>query len=182
MAVAWVLLFGAPTAAGALAARRRYGPDDPGRASAARAWQGFAAGLVSNGVGALTVTMLGTGTTALMLKSAWVRDWLYHGQHLTASAVYGRELDASQDGRAMPRSALSCRHRGPHGRGRLKDGQHDRSAHQMVAPAFEEPSRGEHGGRAGPATRATRRTLHCRQAAVAARPCEPPPSRARESG
>jgi hypothetical protein len=97
VALAWVLLFGAPTAAGALAARRRYGPDDPGRASAARAWQAFAAGLVSNGVGALTVTMLGTGTTALMLKSAWVRDWLYHGQHLTASAVYGRELYASQD-------------------------------------------------------------------------------------
>ena len=32
-----------------------------------------------------------------MLKSAWARDWLYYGQHLTASAVYGRELYASQD-------------------------------------------------------------------------------------
>ncbi len=50
---------------------------------------------MSNGVGALTVTVLGTGTTALMLESAWVRGWLYHGQHLTASAVYGRELYAS---------------------------------------------------------------------------------------
>lgn len=97
MALAWALLFGAPAAAGALAARRRYGPDDPGRPSAVSAWQAFAAGLVSNGVGALTATALGTGTTALMLKSAWVRDWLYHGQHLTASAVYGRELYASQD-------------------------------------------------------------------------------------
>jgi len=28
-------------------------------------------------------------------ESAWVRDWLYHGQHLTASALYGRELYAS---------------------------------------------------------------------------------------
>jgi hypothetical protein len=97
VALAWVLLFGAPAAAGALAARRRYVPDDPGRAYAARAWQACAAGLVSNGVGALTVTALGTGTTALMLKSAWARDWLYQGQHLTASAVYGRELYASQD-------------------------------------------------------------------------------------
>ena len=52
---------------------------------------------MSNGVAALTVTVLGTGTTALMLKSAWVRGWLYHGQHLTASAVYGRELYASGD-------------------------------------------------------------------------------------
>ncbi len=50
---------------------------------------------MGNGVGALTVTMLGIGTTALMLKSAWVRSWLYHGQQLTASALYGRELNAS---------------------------------------------------------------------------------------
>jgi hypothetical protein len=33
----------------------------------------------------------------LLVKSAWVRDWLYHGQHVTASAVYGRELFASQN-------------------------------------------------------------------------------------
>jgi hypothetical protein len=97
VALAWVLLFGAPLAAGALAGRRCYVPDDPAEASATRAWQGFAVGLVSNGVGALTVTVLGTVTTALMLKSAWVRGWLYHGQHLTASAVYGRELYASQN-------------------------------------------------------------------------------------
>jgi hypothetical protein len=95
VALAWVLLFGAPVAAGAPASRRCYLPDDPGQASAARARQGFAAGLVCNTVGALTVTALGSSTTALMLKSAWVRGWLYHGQHLTASAVYGRELNAS---------------------------------------------------------------------------------------
>jgi hypothetical protein len=96
VALALVLLFGLPFAVGALAGRRCHVPDDPGRAPEARAWQGLAAGLTSNGVGALTVTVLGTGTTALMLKSAWVRDWLYHGHHLTASAVYGRELYASQ--------------------------------------------------------------------------------------
>jgi hypothetical protein len=95
VALAWGLLFGAPVVAGALAGRRCSVPDDPGKASAVRAWQGLAAGVVSNGVGALTVTALGTGTTALMLKSAWVRGWLYHGQHLTASAVYGRELYAT---------------------------------------------------------------------------------------
>ena len=94
-ALAWILLFGAPLAAGAIAAWRCHVPDDPGEASAARAWQGFAAGLVSGGVGALFVTVLGTGTTALLVKSAWLRGWLYHGQHLTASAVYGRELFAS---------------------------------------------------------------------------------------
>jgi len=95
--LAWILLFGAPVAAGALAGSRCCVPDDPGRAVGLRAWQGAVAGLVSNGVGALTVTALGFGTTALMLKSAWIRGWLYHGQHLTASALYGRELYASGD-------------------------------------------------------------------------------------
>jgi hypothetical protein len=93
--LAWVLLFSAPLVAGALAAKRCHVPDDPAQSSTARAWQGVTAGLVSNGVGALTVTVLGISTTALMLKSAWVRGWLYHGQHLTASALYGRELSAS---------------------------------------------------------------------------------------
>jgi hypothetical protein len=97
VALAWVLLFSAPLVAGALAAKHCYVADDPGQASVARAWQGCAAGLVSGGVGALTVTVLGVSTTALMLKSAWVRSWLYHGQHLTASALYGRELYASGD-------------------------------------------------------------------------------------
>jgi hypothetical protein len=97
VALAWVLLLSAPFVAGALAATRCHVPDDPGQATATRAWPGFAAGLVSAGVGALTVTVLGISTTALMLKSAWVRGWLYHGQHLTASALYGRELYASRD-------------------------------------------------------------------------------------
>jgi hypothetical protein len=45
----------------------------------------------------MLVTVLGAGTAALMVRSAWVRDLLYHGPHLTASAAYGRELYASQD-------------------------------------------------------------------------------------
>ena len=95
--LAWILLFGAPLAAGALAGRRCHVPDDPIKASEARAWQGFAAGLVSGSVAALFVMVFGTGTVALLVRSASVRDWLYHGQHLTASAVYGRELYASQN-------------------------------------------------------------------------------------
>jgi hypothetical protein len=72
-------------------------PEDPGQASVARTWQGFAAGVVSGGVGVVFVTVLGTGTTALLVRSAWMRGLLYHGQHLTASAIYGRELFAAQD-------------------------------------------------------------------------------------
>jgi hypothetical protein len=97
VALAWILVFGAPLVSGVIAGLRCHVPDDPGQASVARAWQGLAAGLVSGGVGALFVTVSGSGTTALLVKSAWVRDLLYHGQHLTASAVYGRELYASQD-------------------------------------------------------------------------------------
>jgi hypothetical protein len=95
--LAWILVFGAPLIAGAIAGLRCYVPDGPDQAAAARAWQGFAAGLVSGGVGAVFVTVFGSGSTALLVKSAWVRDWLYHGQHVTASAVYGRELFASQN-------------------------------------------------------------------------------------
>jgi len=96
-ALAWILLFGAPLVAGAIAGRRCNVEDDPAQATVTQAWQGFAAGAVSGGVGAMLVTLLGAGTTALMVRSAWVRDLLYHGSHLTASAVYGRELYASQD-------------------------------------------------------------------------------------
>jgi hypothetical protein len=95
--LAWILLFGAPLIAGAFAGRRCNAEDDPAQATVTQAWQGFAAGAVSGGVGAMFVTVLGAGTTALMVRSAWVRDLLYHGPHLTASAVYGRELYASQD-------------------------------------------------------------------------------------
>jgi hypothetical protein len=97
IALAWILVFCAPLAAGVLAARRCHVTGDPGEVSVARAWQGFAAGVVSGGVGAVFLTVSGTGTTALLVRSAGVRAWLWHGQHLTASAVYGRELYASQN-------------------------------------------------------------------------------------
>jgi hypothetical protein len=93
----WIVLLGAPLAAGLVAGLRCHVPDDADQAANARARQGLAAGLVSGGFGASFVTVLGTGTTALLVKSAWVRGVLYHGQHLTASAVYGRELFATQD-------------------------------------------------------------------------------------
>jgi hypothetical protein len=95
--LAWILIFGAPLIAGAIAGRRCHLRRDPGEASVALAWQGLAAGVVSSGVGAVFVSVFGSGTTALLVKSAWVRDVFYYGQHVTASAVYGRELYASQD-------------------------------------------------------------------------------------
>jgi hypothetical protein len=95
--LAWVVLFCGPAAASALAMWRCRVPGGPGTRVADPFPESVTAALVSAAVGALTATVLGTGTTALMLKSAWARGWLYHGQHLTASAMYGRELYAGVD-------------------------------------------------------------------------------------
>jgi hypothetical protein len=50
--------------------------------------------------GALIVAVLGTGTVALLPRAAWLRHWLYPGQHLLAAAVHSRELAASNSGGA----------------------------------------------------------------------------------
>jgi hypothetical protein len=95
--LAWILLIGAPAAAALLAGWRRC--RSPGRSVAlaqARIGQGIAAGVLANLVGAMFVTVLGTGTTALMLKAAWLRHWLYHGE-LTGATVYRHELRASEN-------------------------------------------------------------------------------------
>lgn len=71
----------------------------------------MAAGLLTNLIGALLVAALGTGTTALMLRAAWLRNWLYHGQRQffgiaglrslldgdQAAITYSHELTASVD-------------------------------------------------------------------------------------
>jgi hypothetical protein len=55
------------------------------------------AGLLTSMTGALFVTAAGFGTTAVMLKTAWLRDWLYHGQHL----LYGIQ-NLSAELRTLP--------------------------------------------------------------------------------
>ena len=62
----------------------------------------MAAGLLTSLAGALFVTVLGMGTTAVMLKEAWLRNWLYHGQHL----LYGVQ-NLSADLRTLPAIAYS---------------------------------------------------------------------------
>ncbi len=71
--LAWILVLFAPLAAG-FAARRRYTRSGSTARPAAAAPQIIAAGLATNLVGALLVAALGTGTTALMLKGAWLRN------------------------------------------------------------------------------------------------------------
>ena len=85
VALAWILLLGGPVAAGGTAARRYRGPGSPRELAKAKVWQGAAAGFLATGVGALIVTVLGTGTVALMPRAAWLRHWLYPGQHLLAA-------------------------------------------------------------------------------------------------
>jgi hypothetical protein len=56
--------------------------------------QGIAAGILANGTGALFATAMDTGTTALMLKSVWLRHLFYHDQ-LSVIAMYRHEIYAN---------------------------------------------------------------------------------------
>ena len=95
VALAWILLFGGPAAAGVLAAWRGRGPGGAALPRNVRIGQGIAAGVLANGIAALFTTALGTGTVALMLRSAWLLRWLNHGHQLTAIAAYRYEATAS---------------------------------------------------------------------------------------
>ena len=52
---------------------------------------------LANGTAALFVSALGFGTTALMLRSAWLLHWLNHGHQLTAIAAFSYEANASSN-------------------------------------------------------------------------------------
>jgi hypothetical protein len=93
VALAWILLVGGPAVAAVLASRRCRELDGAKPSHRARIGQGIAAGVLATGTGALFVTAMGTATTALLLKSAWLRHWLYHG-HLSAIATYRHEIYA----------------------------------------------------------------------------------------
>ena len=67
------------------AGRREAGPRR-------RIGQGIVAGVLATGTGALFVTVLGTGTTALTIRSAWLRHWLYHGHLSETRRVRPRDL------------------------------------------------------------------------------------------
>ena len=95
VALAWILLIGGPAAAAALAACRGRGPGGAALPRNVRFGQGIAAGVLANGIAAMFVSALGTGTTALMLRSAWLLHWLNHGHQLTEIAAYRYETNAS---------------------------------------------------------------------------------------
>jgi hypothetical protein len=99
---AWLLLLCGPAAAAALADRRYTASASSPPPARARARQIMAAGLLTAMTGALFVTVAGAGTTALMLKAAWLRNWLYHGQRL----LYGVQ-NLSADLRTLPAIAYS---------------------------------------------------------------------------
>ena len=96
VAFAWILLLGGPVAAGGMAARRYRAPGSSQQLVNARIWQGATAGFLATGIGGLIVTVLGTGTVALMPRVAWLRHLLYPGQHLLTAAAYSHELAAAK--------------------------------------------------------------------------------------
>jgi hypothetical protein len=95
VALAWILLLGGPAAAAVLVAWRGRGPGGAALPRNVRIGQGIAAGVLANGIAALFVSALGTGTIALMLRSAWLLRWLNHGHQLTAIAAFRYETYAS---------------------------------------------------------------------------------------
>jgi hypothetical protein len=92
VALAWFLLFGGPAAAAVLAGRRCRGPDGARPPYDVRVGQGIAAGVLANGLAAMFTSLLGTGTTLLMLKYPWLLHWFTHSRPLTAMATYRYEL------------------------------------------------------------------------------------------
>jgi hypothetical protein len=96
--LAWVLLFGGPAAAGVLASRCCRRPDGSVLSFEFRIRQGIAAGVLASMTGALSVTAAALGTITLMIKSASLRQWLYHSPHLTAFSAYSHEIRATQVG------------------------------------------------------------------------------------
>ena len=90
--LAWAVTLLAPVVA-AVVAHKRY-PATGGRPSwsDARVRQAVAAGILTNLVSALVVSFLGLGTTALMIKAAWLRSWLYSGSHQLFGIVGLRSL------------------------------------------------------------------------------------------
>jgi hypothetical protein len=107
VALAWIMLVGGPAVAAVLAARRSSGPGGSALPRNVRIGQGIAAGVLANGIAAMVVSALGTGTTALMLRSAGLLHWLSHGHQLTAIAAYRYEANASS-GAAVYLIMLIC--------------------------------------------------------------------------
>jgi hypothetical protein len=96
--LAWILMLFAPVAAGAEAYRRRTAAGSAAPIGAG-ARQIVAAGLLTNLVGALVVTVFGTGTIAAMLTAPWLRNWLYRGDPL--AGVGGLRLLVQGDPAAL---------------------------------------------------------------------------------
>jgi hypothetical protein len=119
--LAWLLLLGGPVAAAVIADRRYIASSSSLPPAGARIRQVMAAGLLTSLAGALSVTVLGTGTTVAMLRVAWLRNWLYHGPHL----LYGVQ-NLSSDLRTLPAIAY----------GHELTGSVDASAFLLVCVAF----------------------------------------------
>jgi hypothetical protein len=113
--LAWALMLLAPLHAAAVAYGRDADSASAPRPLRARARQAIGAGVLTSLVSALLAAALGMGTTALMVRDGWLRQWLYHGSHQlygiaglgslvrgnSQATAYGHELTASSDATAF---------------------------------------------------------------------------------
>ena len=158
VALAWILLIGGPAAAAVLAAWRGRGPGGAALPRNVRFGQGIAAGVLANGTAALFVSALGFGTTALMLRSAWLLRWLNHGQHLTAIAAYRYEIGARRGhDRVSLHADLVPGHRADHERARcgLRPARPPRARGADPGPRPRPVTRVSSKSRTGPGSLAT---------------------------
>ena len=107
------------------------------------------AGVLANLVGALFVTVLGTGLIALLIEVEWLRPLVYHAPHMSEAAAYGHVLHASQHVEQLHNHVRDLPdHRAHHerpGRGLLHAGAAPSPARsQVTAAARQAPGLGPH--------------------------------------
>ena len=102
MVLAWLMLFSCPVVASVIADRRYTAASGSPVPAGDRIRQTVTAALLTSMTGALFAGGAGFATTLAMVREAWLRDWLYHGQHL----LYGVQ-NLSADLRTLPAIAYS---------------------------------------------------------------------------
>ena len=94
--VNWALLLAGPVVIGPVAGRRVHAPGDNETLTDRRFIQCIALGMLATVIAVLVMTVGADGTIAVALRSPGAANWLNHGQDLTGTAAYLRNLNAGE--------------------------------------------------------------------------------------